>query len=138
MLIHLKRNERLFVNGAVLRLDRRGTIELMNDAQFLLENHIMQPEDATTPLRQLYFVVQTMIVDPKNAHLTIALFRAQSRQIEYLAQTQSYLQLVKTVSNYVEGENYFEALKMLRKSFSMEDELIGSSNLKSDQGTKAA
>jgi flagellar biosynthesis repressor protein FlbT len=138
MLIHLKRNERLFVNGAVLRLDRRGTIELMNDAQFLLENHIMQPEDATTPLRQLYFVVQTMIVDPKNAHLTIALFRAQSRQIEYLAQTQSYLQLVKTVSNYVEGENYFEALKMLRKSFSMEDDLIGSSTPKSDQGTKAA
>ena len=64
MLIHLKRNERLFVNGAVLRLDRRGTIELMNDAQFLLENHIMQPEDATTPLRQMYFVVQTMIIDP--------------------------------------------------------------------------
>jgi flagellar biosynthesis repressor protein FlbT len=138
MLIHLKRNERLFVNGAVLRLDRRGTIELMNDAQFLLENHIMQPEGATTPLRQLYFVVQTMIVDPKNAHLTIALFRAQSRQIEYLAQTQSYLQLVKAVSNCVETENYFEALKMLRKSFSMEDELIGSSNTKSDQGTKAA
>jgi flagellar biosynthesis repressor protein FlbT len=138
MLIHLKRNERLFVNGAVLRLDRRGTIELMNDAQFLLENHIMQPEGATTPLRQLYFVVQTMIVDPKNAHLTIALFRAQSKQSEYLAQTQSYLQLVKSVSNCVETENFFEALKMLRKSFSMEDELMGVSNTKFERGRKVA
>ncbi len=138
MLIHLKRNERLFVNGAVLRLDRRGTIELMNDAQFLLENHIMQPEGATTPLRQLYFVVQTMIVDPKNAHLTIALFRAHSKQIEHLAQTQSYLHLVRTVSNCVETENYFEALKMLRKSFSLEDQLIGVSTSKAHDNAEAA
>lgn len=138
MLIHLKRNERLFVNGAVIRLDRRGTIELLNDAQFLLENHIMQPESATTPLRQLYFVVQTMIIDPKNAHLTIELFRAQSKQIEYLAQTQAYLQLVKSVADSVENENYFEALKILRKSFSMEDALIGLSTRHSQQGSEAA
>jgi flagellar biosynthesis repressor protein FlbT len=138
MLIHLKRNERLFVNGAVLRLDRRGTIELLNDAQFLLENHIMQPEGATTPLRQLYFVIQTMIVDPKNAHLTIALFRAQSKQIEFLAKTQSYLQLVQSVSHSGETENYFEALKMLRKSFAMEDELIGISAKKSNESAEAA
>lgn len=138
MLIHLKRNERLFVNGAVIRLDRRGTIELMNDAQFLLESHIMQPESATTPLRQLYFVVQTMIVDPKNAHLTIALFRAQSKQIEFLAQTQSYLQLVKSVSHSVETENYFEALKMLRKTFILEDKLIGISATTSNESAEAA
>jgi flagellar biosynthesis repressor protein FlbT len=124
MLIHLKRNERLYVNGAVLRLDRRGTVELLNDAHFLLENHIMQPEGATTPLRQLYFVVQTMIIDPKNAHLTIALFRAQIQQIQSLARTQNYLQLVQSVSNLVETENYFEALKTMRRSFSIEDELI--------------
>jgi flagellar biosynthesis repressor protein FlbT len=138
MLIHLKRNERLFVNGAVIRLDRRGTIELMNDAQFLLENHIMQPEGATTPLRQLYFVVQTMIIDPKNAHLTIALFRAQSKRIAHLAQTSSYLQLVQSVSSMVESENYFEALKALRKSFALEDELIGASKNTSGESAKAA
>jgi flagellar biosynthesis repressor protein FlbT len=138
MLIHLKRNERLFVNGAVLRLDRRGTIELMNDAQFLLENHIMQPESASTPLRQLYFVIQTMIMDPRNAHLTIALFRAQSKQIEQFAETSNYLMLVQSVSSCVENENYFEALKLLRKSFAMEDELIGKSNRKSNENAEAA
>lgn len=110
----------------------------MNDAQFLLENHIMQPDGATTPLRQLYFVVQTMIIDPKNAHLTIALFRAQSKQIEFLAQTQVYLQLVKSVSHCVENENYFEALKILRKSFALEDELIGSSAGMTAENSEAA
>jgi flagellar biosynthesis repressor protein FlbT len=138
MLIHLKRNERLFVNGAVLRLDRRGTIELMNDAQFLLENHIMQPEDATTPLRQMYFVVQTMIVDPLNAHLTSALFLAQASQIESLAHTQKYLNLIQAVRGLVEKENNFEALKLLRKSFNIEDELIKASTNLETRNTRAA
>jgi flagellar biosynthesis repressor protein FlbT len=138
MLIHLKRNERLFVNGAVLRLDRRGTIELMNDAQFLLENHIMQPEDATTPLRQMYFVVQTMIIDPLNAHLTSSLFLAQASQIENLAHTQKYLNLIQAVRELVEKENNFEALKLLRKSFNIEDELIKASTNLETRNTRAA
>ena len=70
MKIHLKRNQKLFINGAVIRLDRRGSIELMNDAQFLMENHILQQEDAKTPLQQVYFIVQTMLMDPANSHLT--------------------------------------------------------------------
>jgi flagellar biosynthesis repressor protein FlbT len=138
MLIHLKRNERLFINGAVLRLDRRGTIELLNDAQFLLENHIMQVENASTPLRQLYFVVQTMIMDPQNAHLTGSLFQAQSVQIEMLAKTQAYLDLIQLVRSLVERENYFEALKVLRKSFNLEDDLINRTKSISLAVTRAA
>ncbi len=138
MLIHLKRNERLFINGAVLRLDRRGTIELMNDAQFLLENHIMQPEQATTPMRQMYFVVQTMIMDPLNAHLTIALFQSQAAQVELAAKTRSYLQLIQSVRSLVERENYFDALKVLRKSFGVEDELLSASSVNSNAGAQAA
>lgn len=127
-----------FINGAVLKLDRRGTIELMNDAQFLLENHIMQPEAATTPLRQLYFVVQTMIMDPQNAHLTCALFQAQALQLTKLSRTPAYLDLIKSACALVERENYFETLKLLRKSFSMEDELIQGDEAKKQESTRAA
>ena len=44
--------------------DRKATIELLNDATFLLETHVMQASDATTPLRQIYFVIQVMLMDP--------------------------------------------------------------------------
>ncbi len=37
----------------------------MNDATFLLESHVMQAEDATTPLRQLYFAAQTMLIESR-------------------------------------------------------------------------
>jgi flagellar biosynthesis activator protein FlaF len=53
--------ERLYLNGAVIRLDRKATIELLNDAAFLLETPVIQASEATTPLRQLYFVVQMML-----------------------------------------------------------------------------
>lgn len=62
--ITLKGGERIYINGAVLKMDRKVGIELLNDATFLLEQHILQPEAATTPLRQLYFMVQMMLIDP--------------------------------------------------------------------------
>jgi flagellar biosynthesis repressor protein FlbT len=138
VLIHLKRNERLFVNGAVLRLDRRGTIELMNNAQFLLENHIMQAEAATTPLRQLYFIVQTMILDPENARLTVMLFQSQAAQIESCASTQTYLSLLASIREHVAQQGYFDALKLLRKSFALEDELLGQTKTNETEKVAAA
>ena len=70
MNITLRAGERIYINGAVLRVDRKATLELMNDATFLLETHVMKAEDATTPLRQIYFVVQVMLMDPASARNT--------------------------------------------------------------------
>ena len=97
MIIHLKKNEKLFINGAVIMLDRRGSIELLNDAQFLLASHVMQVEDATTPLRRLYFVVQTMIVDPANSELTGTLFDTHLNQLRGAVSLGSYQELLDTV-----------------------------------------
>ena len=57
MRISLRAGERIYINGAVLRAERKLTFELLNNASFLLENHIIQAEEATTPLRQLYFAL---------------------------------------------------------------------------------
>ena len=42
MNITLRAGERFFINGAVIRIDRKASIELLNDVTFLLENHVMQ------------------------------------------------------------------------------------------------
>ena len=76
MNITLRAGERLFINGAVIRTDRKATIELLNDATFLLEAHVMQAGDATTPLRQIYFVIQVMLMDPPSAKATADLAQA--------------------------------------------------------------
>jgi flagellar biosynthesis repressor protein FlbT len=123
MIIHLKRNEKLFINGAVIRLDRRGSIELMNDAQFMLENHVMQQEQATTPLRQLYFIAQTMLMDPENAHLTLCLFRSFAQQLKFCTVDRECVNKVSEVESLVEQDDYYNALKLLRKLFAFDDQL---------------
>ena len=71
--ISLKSGERIFINGAVLRVDRKVALEFLNDVTFLLENHVLQLEDATTPLRQLYFIAQMMLINPEGK--LVATFR---------------------------------------------------------------
>jgi flagellar protein FlbT len=123
MIIHLKKNEKLFINGAVIMLDRRGSIELLNDAQFLLASHVLQVEEASTPLRRLYFVIQTMIIDPANAELTKALFTAHLNQLKSVISDAVYGTHLALVENFVNDAEYFEALKLLRRNFALDDKL---------------
>ena len=65
--ISLKPNEKIYINGAVVKVDRKMTVEFLNDVQFLLESHVLQADEATTPLRQLYFIIQVMLINPSGA-----------------------------------------------------------------------
>jgi len=44
--ISLRPGERIYVNGAVLKVDRKVSIEFLNDVTFLLEQHVLLPDDA--------------------------------------------------------------------------------------------
>jgi flagellar protein FlbT len=120
----LKPGERIFVNGAVLRVDRKVTIELLNDVTFLLENHVMQAETADTPLKQLYFMVQMMLVDPASADATKVLF---SRTLNLLIASLSNQELIAglgRVSCLVNSGKEFEALKSIRALIPQEAKVI--------------
>lgn len=126
MHIHLKRGEKIYVNGAVLRVDRRTSLEFLNDVDFLLENHVMQAEEATTPLRQLYFVIQSMLIDPSSANLTLELFKHLSHRAE-AALGEALAGTLKMVGEKVREGRYFDALRMLRAAFLEEPAAAGKS-----------
>lgn len=126
MQIHLKRGEKIYINGAVLRFDRRTSLEFLNDVDFLLENHVIQAENARTPLRQLYFVVQTMLIDPGNAGMTQQLYTHLSHRLTQAASTPDILEAVARADEKVTAGKYFEALKLLRGGFAAEDRLMPS------------
>lgn len=125
MFIHLKRGEKLYVNGAVLRVDRRTSLEFLNDVSFLLENHVMQSADATSPLRQLYFVVQTMLMDPGNSGMTGELYKHLSHRIRETLSHSSISESLNVSDRKVMEGKYFDALKQLRSCFAHEDEKVG-------------
>lgn len=132
MFIHLKRGEKLYVNGAVLRVDRRTSLEFLNDVTFLLENHIMQAEEANTPLRQLYFVAQSMLMDPANAGMTAEVYKHISFRTRQTVKDQTILKHLDTADQLVSDGRYFNALKTLRTCF------IAESTGRSVQGEEAA
>ncbi|GAB5375493.1 MAG: hypothetical protein AcusKO_19550 [Acuticoccus sp.] len=120
MHISLRSGERLFLNGAVLRVDRKVTLELLNDATFLLENHVMQVEDTTTPLRQLYFAAQAILMDPQNAKSSQALFDAMAADLKRCLTTPTLIEGLDEVRALMGQERTFQALKALRGLFEEE------------------
>jgi flagellar protein FlbT len=125
MHLSLRAGERIFINGAVLRADRKVSIELMNDATFLLESHVLQVEDATTPLRQLYFVVQAVLIDPAGAERAQAVFRDLHAGTIDSFLDEEIVAGLRGVGELVESGRHFDALKAIRSLFAAESRVLG-------------
>jgi flagellar protein FlbT len=123
MRISLRSGEKIYINGAVLRVDRKVSLELLNDATFLLEAHVMRAEDASTPLRQLYFIVQLMLMDPTDGaaremfEKSIVLMIASYENAEIIAGLQNISKLVGT-------KRTFDALKAIRNLFPIDAQIM--------------
>lgn len=124
MKIGLKAGERLFINGAVIRAERKTNIELLNDAVFLLEAHVLQPEDANTPLRQLYFILQTMIIDPSSAVAAQDMFHVVLASVKAAFSTEEILKRLDEVEELARSERWFEAMKLVRGLYPIEAQVM--------------
>ncbi|TWF53380.1 flagellar biosynthesis repressor FlbT [Neorhizobium alkalisoli] len=122
--ISLKSGERIFINGAVLRVDRKVALEFLNDVTFLLENHVLQPEDATTPLRQLYFIAQMMLINPEGKEQSMTLFRKSVAMLLTCFQDEEVLAELKRVDGMVASGRAFDALKAIRGLYTIEDRIL--------------
>lgn len=129
MFISLRGGERIYVNGAVLRVDRKVTIELINDVTFLLEGQVMQVADATTPLRQLYFVVQLMLMSPHDIEQAREVYREQRRGIVAACENAEMLRGLEALEELVEAKRYYDALRKLRTLFDIEQSILTSAEL---------
>lgn len=125
--ITLKAGEKIYVNGAVMRADRKVTIEFLNDVQFLLQNHVLQPEDASTPLRQLYFIVQVMLMNPQGAAETREMFRKSLALLLANFENDQVLASLKHVDQLVSEGQVYDALKAIRALYRIEEEILGAS-----------
>jgi flagellar protein FlbT len=127
--ISLKSGERIFINGAVLRVDRKVALEFLNDVTFLLENHVLQLEDATTPLRQLYFIAQMMLINPEGKEQSLAMFRKSITMLLSCFQDEEVLAELKRIDAMVVSGRAFDALKAIRGLYAIEDRILNSQEM---------
>lgn len=122
--ISLKANEKVYVNGAVIRADRKVTLEFLNDVQFLLEQHVLQAEEADTPLKQLYFIVQIMLMQPEGAQSARSMFRETLTHLFDCIEDEQILASLKGVDRMVSEGDVYDALKLIRRLYPREQEIL--------------
>jgi flagellar protein FlbT len=113
--ISLRPHEKIYINGAVLRFDRRTSVEFLNDVNFLLEAHVMQLEDAVSPMQRLYYIIQIILISPENAGLNKTVY---ARQIELLkAEPNGELtdESLREIDRLVCAGKLYDAMKFIRK-----------------------
>ena len=122
--ISLKPNEKIYINGAVVRVDRKVSLELLNDVQFLLENHVLQAEEASTPLRQLYFIVQIMLMNPDGAGQALSMFRKSLPLLLASFADEQVKTALKNIDRLVSEGHVYDALKAIRALYPLEKGIL--------------
>ena len=125
MHLGLRARERLYINGAVIRVDRKVSIELLNDVSFLLEAHVMQPEETTTPLRQLYFAVQMIMIDGNDNRSARSVAAGLIASLNNTLINPDIRSGLRAVEAQLVAERPFDALKTIRALFPAEASVLG-------------
>ena len=131
MKISLRAGERVYINGAVLRVDRKVSVELVNDVMFLLEGQIMQASDATSAMRQLYFMVQLMLMNPTDVGAAASLYGQHHAALLAVCENREMLDGLAAIDEMVDGTRYFEALKRIRALFPLEQAILAGATTES-------
>ncbi len=118
----LKPGERAAVNGAVIvNGDRRASLVIENRARVLREIDIMQPEEATTPARRIYFPVMMMYLDASTRKTMSAEFEARLTEFISAVTDSEALGTCAGVAADVANEDYYKALRKCRSLMEFEE-----------------
>lgn len=124
--LSLRPGEKFVVNGAVVQNgDRRAALVLQNKASVLREKDIMQPDDADTPAKRIYFPVMLMYLDEQGRDKAYAEFAARLAEFMGAVRDPGVLAECIGVSKEVMAGEYYRALMRCRKLISYEAERLG-------------
>ncbi|WP_323765188.1 flagellar biosynthesis repressor FlbT [Marinovum sp.] len=120
----LKPFERVIVNGCMLRNGgRKSTIIVETRADIIRETDLLKPDAATTPVKAVYFLIQSALVDAEGRDKAA---KAAQQRLAVLATTFSpeLRGHVFTAANNVSLGEYFTALRDLRPLLAREAEVL--------------
>jgi flagellar protein FlbT len=121
--IELKPRERFILGGAVIRNgDARSEWILENNVPILRGKNILSLEEADTPCKRIYFLIQLMYVEGGNLAEHQDTYWALIRDI--VGAAPSMIDLIDAINEHIVGGRYYEALKLTRKLINQEERII--------------
>ena len=123
--LKLAAHERLIVNGAVMvNGGCRTTLIIRNFAHIMREKDVLQEEDANTPTRRLYFILQAMLMQPPPPEPLQASYRLAHAQLTAAYERPENLVILAEVDRMVGLGDFYKAMMKLHPLIAYEAELL--------------
>lgn len=121
----LKPGEKFIINGAVIQnSDRRATLMIQNKAAILREKDIMQPEEANTPMRRIYFAIMMMYLDEKSSKQHNEDFVERMSEFMNAISTPEAVSQCVSIMQQVNDKQFYKALTACTKLYKFEEERL--------------
>lgn len=123
LVIDLKPGERILIGSAVITNDKQRTrLHISGEAAILREKDVMREEDATSPCKKIYFLIQCMYLarSPKEYH---QVYFDLVKEIQQAAPRTTVFFL--SINEHIIEGTYYKAMKDARELIKFEEELIG-------------
>jgi flagellar protein FlbT len=125
LVLELKANDMLIINGAPMRVRNKTSIELNGTARFLFGKQIMPPGGDTTPARRIYYAIQTAYIgnDSERPDARVA---ARTFCADFASHTTSrqVVQILNDAMRAVDEDRCYDALKLIRRIILHEDAVL--------------
>ncbi|MGQ0532560.1 MAG: flagellar biosynthesis repressor FlbT [Caulobacteraceae bacterium] len=123
----LRPRERIVINGAVFENggERNIALLLQNKVSVLLDKDIMQPQDANTPVKRVYFLIMLMYLDEDGRDRMHQELAAQLAEICRIERNPSIREEYAGISNDVADGACYRALMRCRNLISYEAGCVG-------------
>jgi len=116
LVIELRQDDLMVMNGASMRFRSRTRIELTTRARFLFGKQVMSPESANTPARRIYFALQCAYVG-SDEDRDGAMEQLRELIADFQAATTSTLAraMLERALTLAETDDMYAALKLVRR-----------------------
>lgn len=122
LVIDLKPQEKILIGEAVItNSSQRTRLHIAGDAPIIREKDIMQEEDATSPCKRIYFLIQCMYIAKKPEDYHERYFDAV-KEIQKAAPSSTIFFV--QINEQILAGTYYKALKLAQQLIEHERELI--------------
>ena len=121
--ITLKPDERMIIGGAVVTNKNSSGCNLLveNNIPILRQKDILNEDQADSPCRKIYFIIQLMYIDEKNLQ---TYHNTYWNLIQDVVQASpSMTGLIDVISEHILNQRYYQALKAAKTLIDYEQEV---------------
>jgi flagellar protein FlbT len=122
LVIDLKPGEKILIGTAVITNDSTRTrLHIAGDAPIMREKDVLQEEDANTPCRKIYFLIQCMYL-ARNPRLYYKKYFDLIREIQEASPSCAIFFM--QINDHIITGHYYKAMKVARELIEHERELL--------------